>query len=137
MLLKRNDVRSALPDNKNQTPLSLAISAGHDRIARILQGLDNFNSEKSDHSGPESLQLSPEHDCAAEMEVRSHDPNTDTTAFSRDDNSDKANDGGRASILPSARLADEFVDNFNTGQANHGGQKAPPPSSRRSQLRSI
>ena len=70
MLLKRNDVRSTLPDNRNRTPLSLAISEGHERIARILQEQGHPNSEIANHSRPESLPPFPEHECAAEMEVR-------------------------------------------------------------------
>lgn len=136
MLLKRNNVCSTLTDNRNRTPLSLAISAGHEGIARILQERDHPNFQKTNHSSPESLPPSPEHECAAEMEVRSHHANIDITGFGLD-HSDKANDSGRSSLPPSIGPADEFVDNFNSGQANHGSQEVLPPPPRSSRLLSI
>ena len=49
MLTERNNVRIAMLDNYNQTPLSLALSRGHDEVVRILQG--NTNSHPIDRRG--------------------------------------------------------------------------------------
>jgi len=41
LLLERNDVRPATPDNANQTPPLLALSGGHHEVVRILQHKPN------------------------------------------------------------------------------------------------
>jgi len=53
MLLERQDVRTTTLDCMNQTPLSLALSRGHDEVARILR--DSINSHTADPRGQEFL----------------------------------------------------------------------------------
>ena len=78
IFLKRNNFRFPLPDNRYQTPLSLASRGdmmqlpGSYRNGKIL-------ILKNSISGQESPPLCSK--CAAVMETRSHDPNTNTTDF--------------------------------------------------------
>ena len=55
MLLERQDVRAATPDHKSQTPLSLAFSQGHHRIAKVLREWDNANFDIANRRGLTSL----------------------------------------------------------------------------------
>lgn len=82
MLLERNDVCTATPDNKNQTPGLLALSEGHDRVARILLERSNTNSVTTDRGGQAALPPSTEHRVAGAVEMQPTDsPNTETTDF--------------------------------------------------------
>jgi len=54
ILLQRSDIHTAIPDNQNQTPLSLALSKGHHGVAKILREWDNANSDPVDCSGRSS-----------------------------------------------------------------------------------
>ncbi|KAG0132089.1 hypothetical protein HOY82DRAFT_558461 [Tuber indicum] len=48
-LLEREDVHPATPDRANQTPLSLALSNGYDRLAEIIRARGCANSNITDH----------------------------------------------------------------------------------------
>ena len=49
-LLERPDIRAATPDNKNQTPLSLALSKGHAGVGRILHEWDQIEKQAIERS---------------------------------------------------------------------------------------
>ena len=51
MLLERKDIRTAAGDNESLTPLPLALSQGHDGIARAILEWDNTNSYTAGRSG--------------------------------------------------------------------------------------
>jgi len=80
MLLERNDIRIDIQDNKNQTPLSLALSQGHNKIARIISARASARSNTPAPSGqaspPPSTQHREEH--VEETQPRGDHPNTNT-----------------------------------------------------------
>jgi len=49
MLLERINVRPTIPDNENQSPLSIALSARHYGVARILEEWVNVSSDRTNH----------------------------------------------------------------------------------------
>ena len=51
MLLERKYFRQAMRDNEGQTPPSLALSQGHDVIAKIILAWGNANSNTADRGG--------------------------------------------------------------------------------------
>ncbi|KAG0633320.1 hypothetical protein HOY80DRAFT_992204 [Tuber brumale] len=51
MLLGRRDVRATTTDGANQTPLSRALSKGHDRVVKMLLERDGVNSDTADRVG--------------------------------------------------------------------------------------
>jgi len=83
MLLEWNDVPLAVPDSGSQTPPWLPLPERYGGLVRTLLDPDNANSDKVDHGGPASLLPSPGHGdgSVVEMQLKSHDPNTDITYF--------------------------------------------------------
>jgi len=81
MLLERKDVRLAIPDNVKQTLQSVALSEGHDEVARIPLEQDEVNCASTDPSSPTSLQPTALHpdESSVEIQFTPHDPNTDIT----------------------------------------------------------
>lgn len=84
MLLEPNDVRPAMADNKNQTPLSPALPEGPDGAARILLARNNVDLDQANHSGQASLPPfpGPADELAVEAHLRPHDPDSDIIDFS-------------------------------------------------------
>ena len=70
MLLDRNDTRIDIRDLKNKTPLSLALSKGHDKIASMIS---ERAASISDTADPGS-----EEDSIEEMQLEDDHPNTNT-----------------------------------------------------------
>ena len=79
MLLERKDVCTTMPDSKNKTPLSLALSKGHEEVVRILLERDNVHSGTGSRSGQACFPLSAGDgdECVVEMGFERGDPNTD------------------------------------------------------------
>jgi len=77
MLLERKNACPAT-DNVNQTPQPVALSGGHDRVARIPLDRDEANCAAVDLSSPTPLPPTTMHpdESVAEIQFRSHDPNT-------------------------------------------------------------
>jgi len=109
VLLERQDVYVALPDMNNQTPLSLALSEGHDEIVEILLG--NSGSRAVDHSGQALLLASSRNgdECAVDMQFRDRDSNSDIAGINT------------PLVLPSAIV---------NGQEGVSDPKDPPPSTK-------
>lgn len=74
-----SDGRTAKPDNKSHTPLSLALSRGHDGVVKILQDWGNANSNRAEHHDQMSPPLSTRHgdERLVEAQFRCDDPDSD------------------------------------------------------------
>jgi len=81
MLLERRNVRLAIPDNLNQTLQSVALSEGHDEVARIKLEQDKAHCAAADPSSPTSLPPTTMHpgESSIQIQFSPHDPNTDIT----------------------------------------------------------
>jgi len=57
MLLGRKDILTAIRDNNKRTPLSLALSQGHDRIAKILSEhhTNFYTAGRHGHASPPTI----------------------------------------------------------------------------------
>ena len=82
MLLEREDVCTATPDKENQTPLSLALSQGHDEVVIILES-NNANSDTLGYCAQTPLPQSTVYgdECVIRTQIPGNDSSADTTDF--------------------------------------------------------
>ncbi|RPA98365.1 ankyrin, partial [Choiromyces venosus 120613-1] len=75
IFLERENVRIDSPDNKNKTPLSMALSKGHDEIATMLQEAINCSTARTDFEGQAAISQSVEggEECGSEKQSGSGD----------------------------------------------------------------
>jgi len=156
MLLEREDVNPDRGDESGKTPLSWAASGGHEEIVRLLLERKYANPNQADPDGLTPLPLAAEggHDDVVDVSLEWNDvcpaildhenqpppslaPPNGYRAVSRtllergDVDSDKANHAGHASLLPSDRPANEFVEmqfsshDPNTDITNSNSQPKP------------
>ncbi|RPA96107.1 ankyrin, partial [Choiromyces venosus 120613-1] len=83
IILERADIHVDTPDNKNKTPLSLALSEGHNEVAEMLQDRINGSSETADDGGHALPSLSVGQECALVMQSGSGDVGPDITGLDR------------------------------------------------------
>ena len=83
MLLERKDIRIDIQDHKNQTALSLALSRGYDKIARMISER-TIKPETADLGSKESLPPSAadEDESIADKELKDDYPNTNIANLS-------------------------------------------------------
>ena len=84
LLIERNRIQTTMPDHISQTPQSLALPELRYGVVRIPPEQNTANCAQADSGGQISFSPSsmPQNECVAEMQFRSHDPNTDMTDFS-------------------------------------------------------
>ena len=75
MLLEQKGARTARPDNNGQTPLSLALSQGHDRVVKTIREWENANSSTADLGGQTPLPPSTGNgdECVVETQFANND----------------------------------------------------------------
>lgn len=81
ILLEPEDVRTGIPDNKNQMLLTSALAQGHDGIVKAMLEWDNANSDTADRGGQAFLVPSAGNgdECAAEIQFPGNDSSTHTS----------------------------------------------------------
>jgi len=110
MLMERKDDRIANLDSVNQAPQSMALSEGHDRVARIPPERDNVNSAAANRSSPMSLPLAAMHPDEPETLSGSPDSYIDITESSGQPALQSAANSERPRVLGHGGPASQSVE---------------------------
>jgi len=130
LLMKRNDISTAIPGIMNQIPQPLALSERHDRVR---QELGTAGCATANSGGPSSLPLPavPREECVVEMQFTSRDPNANTTDSDAQPTPLLAAHREQPRLFdppdPVSQSAREW-DNVDCAVADGCGPISPPPS---------